>query len=377
MKKVIGIFVVIVLIGAGIFVGLNIKHQHDAKVHREKVALAYKKLKNEAIKAEQKAEQTLADEDIARSEKLINRLKKSDRTSLTKQLNQVKEIREDLSNAQALVAEANKNQTDQTIANAQEKVNQLTSKSVSTDRAQLQAQINADKEKLAKAKAEVAAKVKAEADAKAKAAAEQQETTKSSKMIALTFDDGPNPSTTPQLLQTLQSYNVHATFFALGQQAQAYPSIIKQEAAQGNEVASHTWDHKDLTTLSQSAQVQEIMSAHNLINQLTGQNVTLFRPPYGSYNATTLAATPLTAINWSVDTNDWRYNSSAPVIQNALANAHDGAIILMHDIHPWSVAAVPTIIQQLKAQGYTFVTVSQLLEARYGGAQAQQVYFGK
>ncbi|QDK71063.1 polysaccharide deacetylase family protein [Lactococcus protaetiae] len=377
MKKVIGIFVVIVLIGAGIFVGLNIKHQHDVKVHREKVALAYKKLKNEAIKAEKKAEQTLADEDIARSEKLINRLKKSDRTSLTKQLNQVKEIREDLANAQLLVAEANRNQTDQTIANAQEKVNQLTSKSVSTDRAQLQAQINADKEKLAKAKAEVAAKAKADADAKAKAAAEQQKTAKSPKMIALTFDDGPNPTTTPQLLQTLQSYNVHATFFALGQQAQAYPSIIKQEAAQGNEVASHTWDHKDLTTLSQSAQVQEIMSAHNLINQLTGQNVTLFRPPYGSYDATTLAATPLTAINWSVDTNDWRYNSSAPVIQNALANAHDGAIILMHDIHPWSVAAVPTIIQRIKAQGYTFVTVSQLLEARYGGAQAQHVYFGK
>lgn len=369
MKKVIGIFVVIVLIGSGTFVGLNIKHQHDVKVHREKVALAYKKLKNEAIKAEKKAEQTLADEDIARSEKLINRLKKSDRTSLTEQLNQVKEVREDLSNARLAVQEANRNQTDQTIAHAQEKVNQLTSKSVSTDRTQLQAQINADKEKLAKAKADAAAK--------AKAAAEQQEIAKSPKMIALTFDDGPNPTTTPQLLQTLRSYNVHATFFALGQQAKAYPSIIKQEAAQGNEVASHTWDHKDLTTLPQSAQVQEIMSAHNLINQLTGQNVTLFRPPYGSYNATTLAATPLTAINWSVDTNDWRYNSSAPVIQNALADAHDGAIILMHDIHPWSVAAVPTIIQQLKAQGYTFVTVSQLLEARYGGIQAQHVYFGK
>ncbi|WP_337970384.1 polysaccharide deacetylase family protein, partial [Virgibacillus salexigens] len=117
-----------------------------------------------------------------------------------------------------------------------------------------------------------------------------------------------------------------------------------------------------------------IESANQLINKITGKNVTLFRPPYGSYNKSVLRQTNLSAVNWTVDTNDWRYRTSAPVVQNVSTYAHDGAIILMHDIHQWSVDAVPQIIKNLKAQGYTFVTVSTLLTVQDGGAKAQQVY---
>lgn len=198
---------------------------------------------------------------------------------------------------------------------------------------------------------------------------------KGKKLIALTFDDGPNPTTTPQLLEILESKKVPVTFFALGENAQKYPDIIKQEAKNGHEVASHTWDHKDLQRLSVEEQKKEILNANQLINKITGQDISLYRPPYGSYNDNILKVTPLTIVNWSVDTNDWRYNTSEPVIENALNYAYDGSIILMHDIHSWSVEAVPQIIDDLHKQGYTFVTVSTLIEIHSGKITPQTAYF--
>lgn len=198
---------------------------------------------------------------------------------------------------------------------------------------------------------------------------------KKKKLIALTFDDGPNPTTTPQLLKILETKNIPVTFFALGENAQEYPDIIAQEAKNDHEVASHTWDHKDLQTLSEEEQKNEILNANQLINKITGQNISLYRPPYGSYNDNILKQTQLTVVNWSVDTNDWRYNNSEPVIENAVNYAYDGAIILMHDIHPWSVEAVPKVIDRLHQEGYTFVTVSTLLKVKHGSIKAQSAYF--
>ena len=197
------------------------------------------------------------------------------------------------------------------------------------------------------------------------------------KMIALTFDDGPSNLTTPTLLDTLKKYDVKATFCVLGQNVQQFPDIVKRENEQGCEIISHTWDHKDLATLSAADQTAEITGTQKLITQLTGQNNPLFRPPYGSYNSTTLAATNNAVMLWSVDTQDWAQSTSTPVVKAALAGAHPDAVILMHDIHAWSVAAVPQIIASLKAQGYTFVTVSELIKAREGNIQPQTVYSGK
>ncbi|MCI3861380.1 polysaccharide deacetylase family protein [Lactococcus garvieae] len=196
------------------------------------------------------------------------------------------------------------------------------------------------------------------------------------KLIALTFDDGPNPATTPHLLDILKENNVKATFFTLGQKAQLSPDIVKREAKEGHEVGSHTWDHEDLLTCSPKEQKEEIERASNLVGQISGQKQTLFRPPYGNFNKEILSLTNLSAINWSVDTNDWRYTSSDPVVQNTLMYAHDGAIILLHDIHSWSVDAVPEIINELKKENYKFVTVSELLK-KEGGIKKQQVYYGE
>ncbi|MDR0297419.1 MAG: polysaccharide deacetylase family protein [Streptococcaceae bacterium] len=196
------------------------------------------------------------------------------------------------------------------------------------------------------------------------------------KYIALTFDDGPNGATTPSILKTLKAEGVQGTFFVLGQQAQSYPNIVKQAAADGNEVSSHTWDHKDLTTLTAAQQKQEITSAQNLIEKLTGKHVPFFRPPYGNFNAATKSATNNALIYWGIDTNDWRYSTAAPVVQNALTAAHSGAILLMHDIHPVDVDALPQIIEGLKKQGYSFVTVSQLIEIQNGSITPGHVYYG-
>lgn len=407
-KKIGGILLVVVVLVAAIGGVLIFKHQQDVKaahVRQEKIYQALQKKEQLAFKT---AYDSGKASDIARAESLIDKLHKQDKVGAEKKVQVLKADLADIASARTAVAQAQKLQNDDSVAAAQTQVNQLTTPYESKDKAALQATLSAVKQKVAAAQAAAekakklaaakalaakkaeeakaaAEKLAAQKAAQAKAAAATTNNVSSAspvpagkKLIALTFDDGPNPATTPTLLATLQRENVHVTFFALGQEAQANPSIIKQEAAMGNEVASHTWDHADLTTLSPAAQTQEIMSAHNLINQLTGQNVMLFRPPYGSYSKTTLSLTNLTAVCWSVDTNDWRYvNNTQAVVNNALSGAHDGAIILIHDIHYWSVAAVPQIIDSLKAQGYTFVTVSQLLQARDGGAKAQQVYFGQ
>lgn len=197
------------------------------------------------------------------------------------------------------------------------------------------------------------------------------------KIIALTFDDGPSSAHTPALLDSLKAAGVKATFFVLGNNAAANPAILKREAAEGHEIASHTVDHAQLTKLPQASQTQEIESAAATIKSITGQDHPFYRPPYGAYNDTTLKASSRSPILWSNDTEDWRRMNSAADTAAAIANPHDGEIILMHDIHGQSVAAVPQIILSLQAQGFTFVTVSQLIEARYGEIKPSTVYTGK
>ena len=354
--------IIIVLVGllGAVFIG---KHYHDVQV--EKARLAYQKQVEQAKKAQEIAYQTRKANDIQNAQNLIKSLQSKDKEPLKQKMSQLDTYLLKIANATQAVAQATKTITPENVKKAEQEVALLTSTYEIEDKAKLQQQLEADK------------KVLAEREQETKRMAEEKKKLAGQKLIALTFDDGPNPTTTSQLLKILSDAKVSVTFFALGMEAQSYPELIKQESEQGHEVASHTWDHKDLVTLSPAQQKQEIESAQQLINNLTGKNVQLFRPPYGSYNASVLQQTSLTAVNWSIDTNDWRYNTSAPVVQNALANAHDGAIILMHDIHPWSVGAVPQIIQELKKQGYTFVTVSQLMEAKGVTNQAHQVYFGK
>jgi len=183
------------------------------------------------------------------------------------------------------------------------------------------------------------------------------------KCIALTFDDGPGPYTT-KLLGYLSERKAPATFFMLGQQVEIYPKVAKQVAAAGNQIGVHTWSHRQLTRLTTKQIDSELSSTVQIINKEAGVTPTVMRPPYGSTNSTVSArakAAGLAIVLWNVDTLDWKTRSTEKTVAAALADTRRGSIILVHDIHKTTVAAVPGIIDGLRAKGYTFVTVDQLL----------------
>jgi peptidoglycan/xylan/chitin deacetylase (PgdA/CDA1 family) len=187
----------------------------------------------------------------------------------------------------------------------------------------------------------------------------------SGKVIALTFDDGPNSATTPQILKTLAAAKVQATFFMVGTGLTKYPDTARAVARAGHEIGIHTYDHPYLPKLTPAAAKDEIygkMAA--TYYQVFGQLPTLLRPPFGALSLPVAQAEDLPAIQWSIDSQDWRSRNAAAICQRVQATAEPGGIVLMHDIQPATVQALPSVIQLLKAQGYQFVTVSQLLGGR-------------
>ncbi len=194
---------------------------------------------------------------------------------------------------------------------------------------------------------------------------------KKAKCIALTFDDGPGPYTT-KLLGYLRQSQTPATFFMLGQQVQSFPKVARAVAADGHEVGVHTWSHPQLTRLSPAQIDRQLNSTINVLQAKAGVTPTLLRPPYGATNATVRAEAKkagLAVILWNVDTLDWKTLSTSKTIAAAVHDTRRNSIILVHDIHPTSVEAVPGIISALRAKGYTFVTVTQLIGKPLPGKQ--------
>lgn len=185
------------------------------------------------------------------------------------------------------------------------------------------------------------------------------------KLIALTFDDGPNPQTTPSILKTLAAARVKATFFEVGTGIAQFPALAKSVKAAGHEVGTHTYDHPYLPKLARPQLLDEVYGK-NLWTyyQAFGTLPPFIRPPYGAMSKANAALVGMPAIQWSVDSQDWRSKSKPAIIARVQATARPGAIVLMHDIQPAEVEALPVVITKLKSQGYQFVTVSQLLGQR-------------
>ncbi len=182
------------------------------------------------------------------------------------------------------------------------------------------------------------------------------------KVVALTFDDGPSPTLTPKLLKTLQKYHVHATFFEVGSSVSRWPSVSRQVIKDGNVIGNHSWNHPQLTTLSNSGVESQISRTDAAIYKATKTLPEYVRPPYGSINSRVGKVYDRPSVMWSVDSRDWAYLNTQKTINHVLDTTYNGSIILMHDIHPTSVAAVPTIIKTLKKRGYTFVTLPELIQ---------------
>lgn len=177
--------------------------------------------------------------------------------------------------------------------------------------------------------------------------------------VALTFDDGPSPYTS-QLVDTLDTLGVPATFFVTGQMASARPNTVRRSFDHDYQIENHTWDHPQLTTLTLTQQQAQFTSTRNFLSGLGIEPTDMLRPPYGAWNANTRRlGAPL--ILWSIDTRDWENRNTAQIQANVRNAIHNGAIILQHDTIPESVAAVPGIVSDLRARGYHFVTVEDLV----------------
>ena len=183
--------------------------------------------------------------------------------------------------------------------------------------------------------------------------------------IAITFDDGPHSQLTPKLLDILKERGVRATFYVVGQNVVEYPQIMKRIAAEGHEIGNHSWNHTALSKLGADGVRKQIENTSNAVAQITGKRPATMRPPYGATNGPLNRRLNeqygLKVIMWSVDPLDWKYRNAARVTDYILQNTRAGSIILVHDIHPTSVAAMPGTIDALHQKGYKFVTVSELL----------------
>lgn len=184
------------------------------------------------------------------------------------------------------------------------------------------------------------------------------------KCIALTFDAGPGPRTA-ELLDNLKAKNVHATFFLLGKNhVLAHPDLVRREAVEGHEIGNHTWTHQRLDDLTPGRIRDELDCTQDAIKKITGTAPTLMRPPQGGTNETVgsvARSLGLSEVLWSATASDYATTDTRLIGDRILEQASRDGIILLHDIYEGTVPAVPRIIDELRARGYTFVTVSQLL----------------
>lgn len=198
--------------------------------------------------------------------------------------------------------------------------------------------------------------------------------TKQRPMIALTFDDGPGEYT-EELINCLVENNAKATFFMLGQNVEAYPEIAKELSDAGMELGNHSYSHPDLVTIGADAAAQQVSNTDAALKAATGFEATVMRPPGGSFNDSVKAAIDHPLIIWSIDTRDWATKSEDQTYQVVMDNAQDGSVVLMHDIHEWSVKAAIRMIPDLIAKGFKLVTVSELAEAKGKTLQNGNAYY--
>ena len=191
------------------------------------------------------------------------------------------------------------------------------------------------------------------------------------KVLALTFDDGPDPKYTPAVLAFARAKGVKLTFFVVGKQVQSYPELAKQEAAEGHAVGNHTWDHHIMTELSQRQEVSEIQRCDDVLDRICGQHALLMRPPKGLWDEHTpraAAALGYAVVLWSVELEHHPRRSAQQLAQRVIGLARPGMIILAHDgeadrptDRTKTMQALPILVDGLRQKGYRFVTVPELM----------------
>ena len=181
------------------------------------------------------------------------------------------------------------------------------------------------------------------------------------KKVALTFDDGPNPDYTGMLLDGLKERGVKATFFVLGAEVELYPQLVRRASEEGHLIGVHAYRHVNLRQLSDGQAIEQVDRTNGAIYRATGQYASYIRPPYGCWKEDLDYEVQMVEVLWDIDPRDWATTSSDLVVQRVLNEVEENSIILLHDASKSSVQAAFTIIDTLQEQGYTFVTVEELI----------------
>lgn len=181
------------------------------------------------------------------------------------------------------------------------------------------------------------------------------------KLVALTFDDGPHPVYTEQLLDGLAERGVKATFFLIGTNVEGQEDLVRRMDEEGHLIGSHTYSHVQLTTLNVADACEEIERTNKVIEKIIEKQVLYIRPPFGTWSNDLEIAVNQVPVLWSVDPADWKGRGANAIITDVINNVEEGDIILLHDVYATSVQAALGIIDRLQAQGYTFVTVDEII----------------
>lgn len=184
------------------------------------------------------------------------------------------------------------------------------------------------------------------------------------KLIAFTFDDGPSETNTNYLLDNLDKYDAKVTFFVLGSRVNSNKETIKRAYLEGNAIGSHTYNHRNLNLLSDVALMDEVKKTNEAIKEVIGTSPTLLRPPYGNLTDHGKELANMSIILWNIDPLDWKYKDKNRVANEIIEHAHDGAIILVHDIYKSSVEGALLAMEELQKQGYAFVTINEMAQLR-------------
>lgn len=186
-----------------------------------------------------------------------------------------------------------------------------------------------------------------------------------SKCIAFTFDDGPNPDTTPDILRVLAKYNAHATFFLIGRRVDKYPDLVKRIVNEGHEVGNHSFTHPNLTKLSKQKAYEEYALCSSAIKRITGNAPTLCRPPGGDANPLIVdlaGALGMRSVAWSMNVADFESQDADTIQERIDRSAQSGDIVLLHDKVYATIMCLDDMLHSLQLQGYRFVTVSELMQ---------------
>lgn len=183
----------------------------------------------------------------------------------------------------------------------------------------------------------------------------------SSRKIALTFDDGPHPYYTEQLVDGLNERGIKATFFLLGKNVEAYPELVKKIYDSGHLIGNHTYYHTQLTKRNRESFKEEIVKTNEAIRKVTGEDTIYVRPPYGSWNKEFEKELNMFPVLWTVDPQDWCSSNVAAIVNRVCTKTGENDIILLHDQYKSTVTAALEVVDELTEAGYEFVTVDELM----------------